>query len=80
MNLSADKDIDLAHARWLYTVSKVFEDDGSYSLITHTSCSACNYEITEGTEKPICPKCGARMDAAWRQNNIKKEHDMDVEI
>lgn len=69
MNRLVLEDNDLVHARWIYTVKKVFAEDGSYSIIARISCSACNREIPEGTERALCPKCGARMDAAWNQKS-----------
>lgn len=42
------EDSDLIHARLLYTVNKAFAEDGSYSLVTCTRCSACNHEFQAG--------------------------------
>lgn len=61
--LPAENVKPVIHAQWKHCPRKVFAQDGSYSLVMDTTCSACNWKIAEGMDSPFCPGCGARMDA-----------------
>lgn len=52
----------VVHAHWTHCPRKVFAEDSSYTLAVDTSCSKCNWRISEGMDSPFCPRCGARMD------------------
>lgn len=63
INLHPAADVaPVVHTHWAHWPRKVFDQDGSYTLVMDTSCSKCNWHIPEGMDSPFCPRCGARMD------------------